>query len=132
MAYYLKHAGGRRWAEKSTSHLGCVERLVNLYPEAQYIIIVRDPRDAFCSARFVHWNQNKTINPKLYAQRWSDLYTKAVGTLIKNTADWYLVRHESVIMDARKTLKNLFEWLGEEFRGCFRSSESQASRLSMS
>jgi hypothetical protein len=115
MNYYAKQKGKACWGEKSTSHIQHVDRLFALYPEAKYLLIVRDPRDSFCSARSVKWNKGKKLCPQRYGQEWAEVYARAVGFLLRLGADWKIVRHESFVEQTRSVIKDICTWLDEPF-----------------
>src|SRR5438445_7634404 len=43
--------GKPRWAEKTPRNIFFIDTLFALFPAAQFIHMIRDPRDAFCSVR---------------------------------------------------------------------------------
>ncbi|MEN8445219.1 MAG: sulfotransferase [Cyanobacteria bacterium J06555_13] len=115
MSYYAMQQGKLRWGEKSTAHIECIEQLLELYPEARYLVVVRDPRDTFCSACSVKWNREELLCPRQYAQQWASVYTRALGTLIRSRANWRVVRHESVVAKTKHVIEDIFSWLDEPF-----------------
>lgn len=49
MSEFTKQASAARWVEKSPDHLMHVETILDLFPEAQVLHVVRDVRDVACS-----------------------------------------------------------------------------------
>jgi len=48
---YGQKQGKPRWAEKTPNNILFIDTLFALFPAAQFIHMIRDPRDAFCSVR---------------------------------------------------------------------------------
>ena len=46
---YCQKQGKPRWAEKTPNNILFIDTLFALFPAAQFIHMIRDPRDAFCS-----------------------------------------------------------------------------------
>jgi len=115
MSYYAAKENKPRWGEKSTGHIRKISCLIEYYPEAKFLLVVRDPKDTFCSTRSVKWNKNVKINPSQYGKEWANTYSRAIGELIRSQVDWRVIRHESVVTETHRTLEYLFSWLNEPF-----------------
>jgi hypothetical protein len=53
-AVFMPYSSGRhkqRWAEKTPKNIVYIETLFALFPSAQFIYVIRDPRDVYCSVR---------------------------------------------------------------------------------
>ncbi|HEX6506035.1 MAG TPA: sulfotransferase, partial [Chloroflexota bacterium] len=48
---YQLREGKARWAEKTPTNILRIDYLFRLFPHAQFIHVIRDPRDAYCSIR---------------------------------------------------------------------------------
>lgn len=115
MDYYAANQGKPRWGEKSTDHIKHINEILKDFPRAKCLLICRDPRDTFLSAQKVAWNQNRHLEASDYGEEWSSTYCRAIGFLARNSADFRIVQHESVVKNTRHTLKQIYEWLDEPF-----------------
>src|SRR5438874_9918656 len=48
---YCQKQGKPRWAEKTPNNILVIDTLFTLFPAAQFIHMIRDPRDVLCSVR---------------------------------------------------------------------------------
>jgi hypothetical protein len=64
---YAHSLGKVRWGEKTPSHLWYWKTINNLFPGCKFIVMVRDGRDAVCSAAEMPWS---TGNVFVDAFRW--------------------------------------------------------------
>ncbi|GAC1398049.1 MAG: sulfotransferase [Chloroflexota bacterium] len=48
---YQLQKGKQRWAEKTTKNILRIDYLFRLFPQAQFVHMIRDPRDVHCSVR---------------------------------------------------------------------------------
>src|SRR5207245_755634 len=48
---YQLGKGAHRWADKTTKNIQRIDYLFRLFPEAQFIHMIRDPRDTLCSMK---------------------------------------------------------------------------------
>lgn len=115
MREYASSHGKARWAEKSTSHIYHLPTILDLYPNAQYILIVRDPRDTYLSVKSAPWRRDKSVEPRQWALHWHHAYLNAVRILLNHPGQFYLYRHESFVGNPSAELKRVLEFLGEPF-----------------
>lgn len=116
-----------RWGDKSPSYIVYVNELHKLFPQAQFIHIVRDPRDVALSSNDA-WGKHRLRA----VQRWVDgisLLRSAVVNLPVNK--YYEIRYEDLLVNPKETVKNIVTFLGCTFHGdCFglqRPSENLGS-----
>jgi hypothetical protein len=46
---YAEKFGKSRWGDKTPGHMRCISSIASLFPQARFILIVRDLRDVICS-----------------------------------------------------------------------------------
>jgi sulfotransferase family protein len=111
---FAREAGNKpRWGEKTPHNLFFIEEIKEDFPDAQFIFITRDGRDActyylqsafgptniFCAAE--HWkrcqNRVKPWRDKLAPEQWLD------------------VKYEELVRDPEKVLRGVCAFLGEEY-----------------
>jgi hypothetical protein len=97
--------------DKSPNYTTHVPRIIRAIPEAKFIHIVRDVRDAALSARSA-WKKNILR----FAQRWSDGTRKlkmAIAELDESTV--VEIRYEDLIREPERILRQLLGFLGLDF-----------------
>jgi hypothetical protein len=105
--------GAPRWGDKTPPYAKIAPEIVELYPDAQFIHLVRDGRD---------------VSISMYRKRWWGRW------LIENTSEWresmgwmkrnrevldsdriLEMRYEDLVLDTEGTARRVCEFLGEEF-----------------
>jgi hypothetical protein len=92
-----------------------IETLFALFPAAQFIQLVRDPRDVYCSVRAKaasatpHW---ATETPEITATEWCRRIR--CGVPWRDRPDRYIeVRYEALVAQPEATLRAVLAFLGE-------------------
>ncbi len=107
-------AGKSRWAEKTPQNIRHLDWILEHFPEASVIHIVRDGRDVVCSMRehpdwrWVSGAWQKVLVPRpveWYAQRWLD--DTSAGMLRRGDGRCREVRYEDLVADPVATLRTL-------------------------
>ncbi len=113
MRYLMDSESGRRWGEKSPVHLNYVPEILNCYPEAKILAIVRDGR-AVVASRINHpnWNDN------LYSA--SRIWRRHARTLRElrecyDRSRLHVLRYEDLLQQPKNELLAATEFLGEPF-----------------
>jgi hypothetical protein len=110
-ADYMLRRGKRRWAEKTpgyTLHLPLIEEL---YPDAQYVHVIRDGRDVVASHRD-RWGYRAALGTAL--RKWRRYVTVARRFGRRLPPDRYHeVRYEDLVADPEKAARELLAFLGE-------------------
>jgi len=102
-----------RIGEKSPEHIYYVPLLSELYPNAKFIFMIRDPRAVVSSERKTPWGSQSAYQ---IAKRWSrvlDTYKRLSLTLPPNR--YKLVRYEDLILKPEESLRDVCGFLGEEY-----------------
>lgn len=109
---YAASKGKERWADKTPRYALSLPLVLRVFPDAQIVHVIRDPRDVAVShrKRFGYWSCLKST------VKWP----KYVGTARRDTrslpADSYReVRYEALVGQPEETLRDLLAWLGEEW-----------------
>ena len=112
---YCQKQGKPRWAEKTPKNILYIDTLFALFPAAQFIHMIRDPRDAFCSVReraaktTPRW---ATKTPGRTAAEWCRGIHS--GLAWRERPERYReVRYEELVTQPEATLRSLFAFLGE-------------------
>lgn len=112
MQAYAAKWGKARPAEKSCSHLRCAPTLIDHYPEAQIICIVRDGRDVVRSNLSAPWGQGKRIG--WFAREWIEALKTAETyqrSLPRNR--FMCVKYEALMTCPERVLHRIMDFLNE-------------------
>jgi hypothetical protein len=101
----------RRWkGNKTPQNTENINKLKILFPQAKFIVIVRDVRDVALS-----WQKKWGKNQRLCASKW-DLRMRRGYQMLQDCQDDYLiVKYESLINDFTNTAKGICAFLGISF-----------------
>jgi hypothetical protein len=124
---YAAKTGKARWGEKTPHHVDHVDTLLDWFPSARVVFMVRDPRAACASLLEVPWRQPKAsrrpVDPirfrrlrqayfdSLYWQKKVDEFAGAWSVDPRMTT----VRYEDLATSPDLTLRRLCEYLEEPF-----------------
>jgi len=107
---YADRFGKPRWGEKRPGYYRYIHVLMRLFPDAQIVHIVRDPRDCIASLKRMPWWTQGSYHSVFAWAHSIDLTAKAART-------WPVlrVRYESLVADPEGELRKLSTALGEEY-----------------
>jgi hypothetical protein len=96
------------WGDKHPHHSTCLMFLNRLYPDASYIYVVRDPRDAACSiAEMNSWSFRRSLEAW---RGFTELYEPFFHALPEDR--FRVVRYEDLVSDPVTASTKLLGWLG--------------------
>jgi len=101
---------GQIFVEKTPQHIQRLDTLVKAFPNAKFVHIVRDGRDAFCSAQ-KHPNVYQGRTLKLFAH----YYSKALKRVEKYRDSVITIKYEDLAKSPKDTVVNLMDQLGLNF-----------------
>lgn len=110
---HARRDGKRRWGDKTPQYATCIPLLVDLFPDARFIHIHRDPRDVVPSWIAAPFGPT---NPFVAAAAWDRLVMagRAGGRIVRPGA--YLeIGYETLVRDVEATMRAVCGFLGEEF-----------------
>lgn len=99
-----------RWVEKTPDHYKYLDKILDWYPQAKVIWMLRDPR-AVMASTLKRWSktpvdvrtQQWSNSIILFQQKWSE------DSRVK------LIKYEDLVKDAESHMKELCDFIGEEF-----------------
>jgi hypothetical protein len=107
---YAAARGKARWADKTPLYALAIPFLAEVFPDAQIVHVIRDGRDVVVShrKRFGYWSAVKC------AMKWPRYIrvARAAGRALPPER-YHEVRYEEAVREPEKTLRALFEFLGE-------------------
>jgi len=110
---YAKHVKKPRWGEKTPGNVFYIDRILEDFPDAQFVYIYRDCRDA--SAEFIE-SQFGPTNAYTAAVMWRD-GQQAVKPFreILSPDQWFNIKYEDFVRDPVNHLKSMCAFLGEDY-----------------
>lgn len=108
--------GNRVHIDKNPTHTLFIPAIVRLFPETQFLIALRDPRDVIVSCYFQYLPLNPTSVSYLTWESTTNRYALDMGVWLRlrellETETWLEVRYEELVRDlpavARRTLEFL-------------------------
>ncbi len=107
--------GAHRWADKTTENITRIDYLFRLFPDAQFIHVIRDPRDTLCSMK----QQAATEKPRwvkftaeVTAPEW--VACIVAGLPWREQPERYLeVRYEQLARHPEAEMRRVLAFLGE-------------------
>ena len=133
MDYIARSAGKDRWMDKTPGHLLCIDQIIKDIPEAQFVELVRDPRDILSSKRSrssAEWMQRRLkIVPNIqkyirfqtgYDPVWDSLTWKSairIGTQAqqKHQGQVMRVRYEDLVTEPEQVVTAVCDFLDLSF-----------------
>jgi hypothetical protein len=114
LAYWASHLGKPRWGEKTPSNLFSVDILRDMFPDARFINVVRDPRAVVQSMNAIDYYSNETV---FNALNWR----KSIRTGEQLFRDCLspeqllTIRYEDLVSKPEPTLTSICGFLDEPF-----------------
>jgi hypothetical protein len=114
-----------RWGDKRPSYVKQVDLLLRLFPDAQFIHLIRDGRDCVASLKEMPWY---TLDSFHAVATWAEAID-AGGRLKRTLGEdtYYELRYEDLTDDPMTELKKLCHFLDEEFSVSMVSPREAAS-----
>ncbi|MFI6320705.1 sulfotransferase family protein [Nonomuraea sp. NPDC050556] len=110
---YADRFGKARWGDKRPSYVRKVDMLSRLFPDAQFVHLIRDGRDCVSSLKEMPWY---TLDSFHAVSAWAEAMD-AGAKLRKSLPEhsYYELRYEDVTDDPSTEMKKLCHFLGEDF-----------------
>jgi hypothetical protein len=101
-----------RWGDKRPAYSGFIGSLFAMFPDAQYINLVRDPRGAVASQIPMGWDEPDVAMPAATA-RWEAAIRRTDGFARRLRPDQFLdLRYEDMVSDPRAALERVCAFAG--------------------
>ena len=97
------------WGEKTPEHLAYVRPIAEEFPEAAFLVLMRDPRDVSRSLRRMPWNQGKTVVD--HAGQWARAARLAQQYKSDAALHVHVLRYEDLIEAPEDRLRAVCEFL---------------------
>ncbi|MBC7460032.1 MAG: sulfotransferase [Thermoleophilia bacterium] len=108
IAYMLRH-GKTWWADKTPPHIDHIEYLLEIFPDAKFVELVRDGRDVALSIMGLPFGGN---NPYATGKRWASCVRKGAEARAEMPDRVVLVRYEDLVTQPEPEVRRVSEFLG--------------------
>lgn len=110
---YAARFGKPRWGDKRPSYFHHVGALRRLFPDAQFVHLIRDGRDCVASLGEMPWYKHDVFHA---IATWNEAIDAGRAAAQRLGPDGYFeLRYEALVADPTAELKRLCEFLGEDF-----------------
>ncbi|MDP6935442.1 MAG: sulfotransferase, partial [Myxococcota bacterium] len=110
---HRRYRGKARWGCKSTFVIDYVDRVLEQYPAAQFVWLVRDPRDVAVSSRKSVFSPCHPVNT---ARLWTRQQAHGLELEKRLSSErWHRMTYEQLTTDPEGEIRRVCEFLGEEF-----------------
>lgn len=107
-SYYAQTKGKLRWGDKSPKNLHAIDEIMDLFPSAKIVIMMRDCRDVAMSLSRAEFSRVSYISA---AKRWQLDADIAIQNIQKNSDQIYFLKYEDLLEDPDKIIKSLLDFL---------------------
>jgi hypothetical protein len=109
----MQQTNKHRWGIKIMRDIAKVDRYAAIWPQAQFVHIIRDGRDVAASQMREHgtWGYSDITSA---AESWAKLIENARRSS-SGPSSYYEIRYEDIVSDLEGALKPLCDFLGVEF-----------------
>lgn len=114
LEYYARSHGKERWGEKTPGNIFYIDVISDMFPDALFIHIVRDPRAVVQSMNSIDYYSDETafnaLNWRKAIRDGEQLLQDCVPTDRQLT-----IRYEDLVLHSESTVVSVCEFLGESF-----------------
>jgi hypothetical protein len=111
---YLDQNGNKpRWGQKTPNNLYFVPQILDCFPNAQFVFIVRDGRDASVTSLSSAFGAGNIWGAAYTWHRANDFVQPFREKLSPST--WHDVKYEELCREPEKVLRSVCDFLGEEY-----------------
>lgn len=110
---YARSQGKARWGDKRPNYFRIVPVLRRMFPDAQFVHLVRDGRDAVGSLKGMPWFTDDVLTAALTWREAVDCGRRLAARLGPRT--FHELRYEDLVTDPERELRALCSFLGEEY-----------------
>lgn len=110
---YARRFGKPRWGDKRPAYATNLDVIRELFPNAQFVNIVRDGRDCVASLKEMSWYKHGSMFAIETWARTVDRTRRAAREL--GPGSFYELRYEELVAEPERELRALCDFLGEEY-----------------
>lgn len=110
------NTSARRFCEKTPEHAKHMDLIHEVFPDAQFIHIVRNGEDVVRSLQKIEWSASGLYGAARNTFIWMNWVRSARSTGARLGPNLYMeIRYEELITNPRKVLEEICAFLGEQF-----------------
>lgn len=109
---YAERSGATAWGEKTPEHLAHVPTILEEFPEAIVLGIVRDPRDVCLSLQGMPWNSSSLPEAARKWRRFAQVMERYQSDYPDQVRE---VRYEDVLDAPGRVMRDVLAWIGVSF-----------------
>ncbi|MEW5930592.1 MAG: sulfotransferase [Gemmatimonadota bacterium] len=106
---YARRFGKARWGDKTPLYCTQVDAIRRVLPEARFVHLIRDGRDAALSLRRMWFSPGHDVETQAAYWRRCVLAARRAGL---GRPDYLEVRYEELVLDTRRTLERVLAFVG--------------------
>lgn len=111
--WYAVSHGKHRWGDKTPGYVSYLPQLLSVFPDAQFVHVLRDGRDVVASLSEQVWGPEK---PAIGALWWRRKVSAGRRAGARMGTDRYIeLKLEDLIVDPETRVRELCDFLGEQF-----------------
>ncbi|MBO2447929.1 sulfotransferase [Actinomadura barringtoniae] len=110
---YASAHGKARWGDKRPSYFRKVPLLLRMFPDAQFVHLIRDGRDAVASLRSMPWYGGDLYTAALTWREAIDTGRRLARSFGPDT--YFEFQYEHLVADPERELRRLCAFLGEDY-----------------
>lgn len=111
VAYAEKH-GRARWGDKRPNYIQFMDDIRALFPDAQFVHIIRDGRDSAASLLTMPWWDRGYVQA---VHKWRHAIEAGHAASSYGADSYYEFKYEDLVAEPESTLRALCGFLGEDF-----------------
>ncbi|MFF0574045.1 sulfotransferase family protein [Streptosporangium saharense] len=113
LRFYATQHGKPRWGDKRPSYFQNIDVLLRLFPDAQFVHLIRDGRDCVASLKEMPWYSGNVYSA---VSAWAEAIDFARhGAPKLPEGSYHELRYEDLTADPEAQLRRLCDFLGEDF-----------------
>lgn len=110
---FARLKGANRWGDQSMDLDRYADRILETYPNARIIHMLRDPRDAY--AGFLEKDARRMDGPGTFSAGWSESARLARENSHAHPESYLVVKYEDLVADPETTAVAIFDFVGESY-----------------
>lgn len=125
--FFATQRGRNRWGDKMATFRRCMPTILELFPDARIVHIIRDGRDVASSLLPLSFGPNTAY---VAAKKWRNFVEHGLAFAAKHPRHVYTLRYEDLIDDPEKYLREICSFVDEPFNeGMLQFHKSGTSRV---
>lgn len=110
--FFATQRGATRWGDKMATFRRCMPTVLELFPNARIVHLIRDGRDVASSILPLSFGPNTIY---VAAKKWRNSVEHGLDFAARHPDQVYTIRYEDLIDDPERYLRELCEFIGEPF-----------------